>query len=127
MFPRGTCSIRRHVVPAQGDKEFNTEAGLLARLRHPHVVRLLGVCAAGDHRIAVTSLARGGSLRSALDRGALSWRARVAIALGVVRGVAYLHEAPLVHRDLTSANVLLDADGRAQIAVRLWAPCSAGL
>ncbi len=37
----------------QGDKEFNTEAALLARLRHPHVVALLGVCATGDHRIAV--------------------------------------------------------------------------
>ncbi len=93
MFPLGTCSVKRLVVPTQGDKEFNTEAGLLARLRHPHVVELLGVCAAGDHRIAVTGLARGGSLRSALDRGALSWRARVAIALGVARGVAYLHEA----------------------------------
>lgn len=41
------------LVRWQGDKEFNTEAALLARLRHPHVVALLGVCATGDHRIAV--------------------------------------------------------------------------
>ncbi|KAK9842331.1 hypothetical protein WJX81_007193 [Elliptochloris bilobata] len=103
----------------QGDKEFNTEAALLARLRHPHVVALLGVCAAGNHRIAVTELARRGSLRGALDRSALGWRARVAVALGIARGVAYLHEVvhpPLVHRDLTSGNILLGADGRALIA-----------
>ena len=84
--------------PAQGDKEFNTEAALLARLRHPHVVALLGVCAVGEHRIAVTELARG-SLRAALDRGGLGWRARVASALGIARGVTYLHEVGLWPRN----------------------------
>ena len=137
------------------------------------MVALLGVCAAGEHRIAVTALAPCGSLRAALDGKELSWRARLAVALGVARGAAYLHEVgrqascslfsmpacamvprvwpiggysakaclrmsltstgmgaqgvhpPLVHRDLTSSNILLGADGRAMIAVRAGSLASA--
>jgi hypothetical protein len=42
--------------------------------------------------VQVTALAPGGSLRGALDAGALGWADRVAAAAGVAAGVAYLHE-----------------------------------
>lgn len=93
---------------AQGDAEFNVEVHLLSRLRHPHLVRLVGVCVEGSHRAAVFELMLGGCLRTALDAGPtrgvpssaakplprhpLTWLARLNIALGAAAGLAFLHE-----------------------------------
>ncbi len=44
------------MVHAQGDKEFNVEVAMLARLRHRSVVKLLGICVEGDQRVAVFEL-----------------------------------------------------------------------
>lgn len=41
----------------QGDKEFAIEVNLLNTLQHPNIVRLLGICSEGDHRLAVFELA----------------------------------------------------------------------
>ena len=93
---------------AQGDAEFNVEVDMLSRLRHPNLVRLLGVCVEGTHRAAVFELMLGGCLRAALDAGALpeivstpaqplprhplGWMSRLKVALGAAAGLAYLHE-----------------------------------
>ncbi|BDA45744.1 probable receptor-like cytoplasmic kinase 185 at N-terminal half [Coccomyxa sp. Obi] len=119
----------------QGDKEFNVEVSILSRLHHPSIVKLLGVCVDGDQRIAVFELLSRGSLSSALDlekgsssgsaRGAgfrrpdrqhLTWQQRVQIALGLAHGLAYMHQERLVHRDVTSGNVLLTEGAHARIA-----------
>ena len=93
---------------AQGDQEFNVEVDFLMRLRHPNLIRLLGVCVEDSHRAAVFELMPGGSLRAALDAGSasepvcsvaqplprhpLSWAARLKAALGTAAGLAFLHE-----------------------------------
>ena len=91
----------------QGNKEFNVEVSMLGRLRHLNLVTLLGICTEGDHRLAVFDFMAGGSLRDRLDaarrpqqpepghsspRPKLLWPARVNVALGAARGLAYLHE-----------------------------------
>lgn len=102
----------------QGDKEFNIEVSILAKLKHPNVVSLLGVCVEGDHRLAVFDLCPGGSLRGALDAGrrargllaasqpqaqhlhrapfgrktVLEWAERLQVAHGTACGLAFLHE-----------------------------------
>ena len=49
----------------QGDREFSIEVNLLNALRHPNIVRLLGICTEEDHRLAVFELAT-------LARGSMS-------------------------------------------------------
>ncbi|CAL8470674.1 g10216 [Coccomyxa elongata] len=116
----------------QGDKEFNVEVSILSRLHHPGIVKLLGVCVDGDQRIAVFELLLRGSLSSALDlekgsssgragvrqpeRQHLTWQQRVQIALGLAHGLAHMHQERLVHRDVTSGNVLLTEGAHARIA-----------
>ncbi|CAA6655862.1 unnamed protein product [Spirodela intermedia] len=89
---------------------------MLVVLEHPNLVKLVGYCAEGDQRLLVYEFMPQGSLESHIHdlptgREALRWDARVKIALGAARGVSYLHHAmnpSVIHRDIKSANILLD-------------------
>ncbi|KAK8567261.1 hypothetical protein V6N12_005857 [Hibiscus sabdariffa] len=91
------------------------ELRFLNRLNHPNVVKLVGYCNEGDHRIVVYEYMCKGSLDAHLLREnytELNWSRRIKIAIGVARAVDYLHSCatPVIHRDLKASNVLLDAD-----------------
>ncbi|CAA7399597.1 unnamed protein product [Spirodela intermedia] len=100
----------------QGSKEFIVEVLMLIVLRHSNLVNLIGFCADGDERLLVYEYMPQGSLESHLcglhpEREPLGWNARVKIALGAAKGLAYLHDVanpPVIYRDLKSANILLD-------------------
>ncbi|XP_022993867.1 calcium/calmodulin-regulated receptor-like kinase 1 [Cucurbita maxima] len=106
----------------QGEKEFQTEVMLLGRLHHRNLVNLIGYCAErGEHMLVYVYMSKG-SLASHLysdKNGLLSWNVRVRIALDVARGLEYLHDGavpPVIHRDIKSANILLDQSMRARVA-----------
>ncbi|XP_042407186.1 calcium/calmodulin-regulated receptor-like kinase 1 isoform X2 [Zingiber officinale] len=106
----------------QGEKEFHTEVLLLGRLHHRNLVNLVGYCAEkGQHMLIYVYMANG-SLASHLyseKYQVLSWDLRVNIALDVARGLEYLHDGavpPVIHRDIKSANILLDHSMRARVA-----------
>ena len=94
------------------------EAALLARVDHPHVVRLRNVVECPDGtRALVLDLAGGGSLRDLVAaRGVLTAGETVTLAVGLGRTLADLHALGLVHGDLTPGNVLLTDDGRPLVA-----------
>ncbi|CAL9046077.1 calcium/calmodulin-regulated receptor-like kinase 1 isoform X2 [Musa acuminata AAA Group] len=106
----------------QGEKEFQTEVLLLGRLHHRNLVNLVGYCAEKGQHILIYVYMTNGSLASHLyseEHEALRWDLRVNIALDVARGLEYLHDGavpPVVHRDIKSANILLDHSMRARVA-----------
>ncbi|XWS29832.1 hypothetical protein CRYUN_Cryun24cG0063700 [Craigia yunnanensis] len=100
----------------QAEKEFKVEVEAIGRVRHKNLVRLLGYCAEGAHRILVYEYVNNGNLEQWLhgDVGpcsSLTWEIRMNIILGTAKGLTYLHEGlepKVVHRDIKSSNILLD-------------------
>ncbi|KAM4748876.1 interleukin-1 receptor-associated kinase 4 [Rhinophrynus dorsalis] len=92
--------------------EFYQEIQTMAKCQHENLVKLLGFSNDGDHHCLVYMYMPNGSL---LDRLAclnnttpLSWLMRCNIAHGTANGIRYLHQNNHVHRDIKSANILLD-------------------
>ncbi|XP_024027901.1 receptor-like serine/threonine-protein kinase ALE2 [Morus notabilis] len=101
-----------------GGREFLAEVEMLSRLHHRNLVKLFGICTEGQTRCLVYEIVPNGSVESHLhgiDKEAdpLDWDARMKIALGAARGLAYLHEDSnprVIHRDFKSSNILLEHD-----------------
>ncbi|CAN6223289.1 unnamed protein product [Urochloa humidicola] len=93
----------------QGFPEYQQEVVLLSKLDHPHIVKLIGVCA--ESCSLVYELLPNGTLLDRLSKGLL-WKDRVRILAEQRSALAYLHSRrphAIIHADLKLANILLDA------------------
>ncbi|KAL1338810.1 hypothetical protein HN51_033393 [Arachis hypogaea] len=115
-------------VVGEGEKgltEFNSEIAVLTKVRHRHLVELIGHCLDGHEGLLVYEYMPQGPLSRHLfdwkDEGIkpLEWKQRLIIALDVARGVEYLHNLAqqiFIHRDLKPSNILLGHDLRAKVS-----------
>ncbi|KAI8023140.1 putative receptor-like protein kinase [Camellia lanceoleosa] len=108
----------------QAEKEFRVEVEAIGHVRHKNLVRLLGYCVEGTHRLLVYEYVNNGNLEQWLhgamrQHGNLTWEARMKILLSTAKALAYLHEAiepKVVHRDIKSSNILIDDDFSAKVS-----------
>ncbi|XP_055833741.1 probable serine/threonine-protein kinase PBL5 isoform X2 [Solanum dulcamara] len=99
----------------QGNREFIVEVLTLSMADHPNLVKLIGYCVEGHHRVLVYEYMPLGSLEDHLhdpwpDKKRLDWNTRMKIAAGAARGLEYLHDKmkpPVIYRDLKGSNILL--------------------
>ena len=107
------------IVDLNADEDFRKECDALQRVSSPHLLTFygFGTTAAGSGFI-VTELMLGGSLEDVLHdtERKLPWETRMKIALQVALGMEHLHQRHMLHRDLKSANVLLDEELRAKVS-----------
>ncbi|KAG0552050.1 hypothetical protein BDA96_01G475300 [Sorghum bicolor] len=107
---------------AHDDYGFSAEIQTLGRIRHRHIVRLLGFAANRETNLLVYEYMPNGSLGEVLHGkkgGHLQWATRFKIAVEAAKGLCYLHHdcsPPILHRDVKSNNILLDADFEAHVA-----------
>ncbi|PWA37578.1 S-locus glycoprotein domain-containing protein [Artemisia annua] len=108
---------------SQGEKQFRSEVSTIGTIQHINLVRLRGFCAEGDSKLLVYDYLPNGSLHSHLfhekQDNVLNWKTRYHIALGIARGLVYLHEKCrdcIIHCDIKPENILLDADFHPKIA-----------
>nr|CAD1836045.1 unnamed protein product [Ananas comosus var. bracteatus] len=110
-----------------GDDDLAGEVALLGRLRHRNIVRVVGYMRNDSDTMILYEYMPNGSLWEALHGGGnggagrllVDWVARYNVAAGIAQGLAYLHHdcrPPVIHRDVKSSNVLLDANLEARIA-----------
>ncbi|KAL1209213.1 Receptor-like protein kinase [Cardamine amara subsp. amara] len=106
-----------------GHKQFKAEVELLLRVHHKNLVSLVGYCEKGKELALVYEYMANGDLKEFLSekRGesVLRWGTRLQIALEAAQGLEYLHKGcrpPIVHRDVKTANILLDEHFQAKLA-----------
>ncbi|XP_074312992.1 receptor protein kinase TMK1-like [Silene latifolia] len=112
-------------IVGKGLNEFKSEITVLTKVRHRHLVALLGYCLDGNEKLLVYEYMPQGTLSRYIFNWAeeglkpLEWTRRLSIALDVARGVEYLHNLAhqsFIHRDLKPSNILLGDDMRAKVA-----------
>jgi hypothetical protein len=116
-------AVKRFHVVETGDisdvnkKSFENEIKALTEVRHRNIVKLHGFCTSGDYMYLVYEYLERGSLAKTLygedGKKKLDWDVRMKVIQGVAHALAYLHHdcnPPIVHRDITLNNILLESD-----------------
>ncbi|CAN6331733.1 unnamed protein product [Urochloa humidicola] len=129
-MPGGEVVAVKRIVAAGGGGGFQAEVETLGRIRHRHIVRLLAFCSSSSSsepeaasRLLVYEYMVNGSLGEMLHGSeggmALTWAARLRVATEAAKGLCYLHHdcsPAILHRDVKSNNILLDARMEAHVA-----------
>ncbi|KAJ6931619.1 hypothetical protein NC652_014958 [Populus alba x Populus x berolinensis] len=98
--------------------EFNQEVLIMRKVHHKNVVKFIGACTRPPSLCIITEFMSGGSMYDFLrkQKGSLSLQSLLRVAIDVSEGMHCLHQNNIVHRDLKSANLLMDENGVAKVA-----------
>ncbi|XP_044500851.1 MDIS1-interacting receptor like kinase 2-like [Mangifera indica] len=113
----------QHVVEMGDQKAFTSEIKALTEIQHRHIVKFYGFCSHIRHSFVIYEFLERGSLATILSNEEkakeLGWSNRMNVIKGVAKALSYMHHdcsPPIVHRDISSKNVLLDMEYEAHVS-----------
>ncbi|XXG78195.1 hypothetical protein AAC387_Pa08g2187 [Persea americana] len=115
-LPNGHLVAVKMLNKSKGNgQEFINEVATIGRIHHVNIVQLIGFCSKGSKRALIYDFMPNGSLEKYIfsqeGESPLSWEKLYDIALGVARGIRYLHrgcDVQILHFDIKPHNILLD-------------------
>lgn len=125
MYRRGNKDIRyavkefrkmaKNESPAEYEEKVKSEFTIAKSLQHPNIVKTYRLCTRNGRWNHVMEFCAQGELFSLIQRNYLSDSDKLCLFKQVVRGVAYLHENGIAHRDIKLENLLLTDEGHVKI------------
>ncbi|TYI62127.1 hypothetical protein E1A91_D10G223800v1 [Gossypium mustelinum] len=104
-------------------KAFESEIAALLEIKHRNIVQMYGFCKHRKHSFLVFEFVEKGSLKMVLSNNEqaeeLDWKKRLNVVKGLANALSYMHHdcsQPIIHRDISSNNVLLDSDYEAHVS-----------
>ncbi|XP_037473929.1 MDIS1-interacting receptor like kinase 2-like [Triticum dicoccoides] len=105
------------------ERRFRSEMEILTQIRQRSIVKMYGFCSHPVYKFLVYDYIQQGSLHGILENQELAkeldWKKRIALATDVAQAISYLHHEcspPIIHRDITSNNILLDTSFKAFVS-----------
>ncbi|GJS87097.1 kinase-like domain, phloem protein 2-like protein [Tanacetum coccineum] len=125
-FPKRCSMVAiKRILGIKGKQGFFAEIEMLTSCKHQNIVSLLGYCDEDSHMILVYEYVSNGSLDDYLENSSkmtnFTWARRIRLCLNIANGLKYLHsntedKQMIVHRDIKSANILLNNNLEGKIA-----------
>ncbi|AES62939.2 putative dual-specificity kinase TKL-Pl-4 family [Medicago truncatula] len=110
--------LKAEHVSSEMQKEFAQEVYIMRKVRHKNVVQFMGACTQPPRLCIVTEFMSGGSVYDYLhkQKGFFKFPTVLKVAIDVSKGMNYLHQHNIIHRDLKAANLLMDENGVVKVA-----------
>lgn len=123
LSPDNIVAVKKLHSSSVNQNGFLNEIRALTMIKHRNILKLLGFCSTAHHSFLMYEYLEGGSLARILsiteEAKRLDWLKRVNIIKGISRALAYMHHdcsPPIVHRDISSNNILLDSEYEARVS-----------
>nr|XP_010935196.1 serine/threonine-protein kinase STY46 isoform X3 [Elaeis guineensis] len=99
-------------------REFAQEVYIMRKVRHKNIVQFIGACTRPPSLCIVTEFMSGGSVYDFLhkQKGVFKLPALLRVAIDISKGMDYLHQNNIIHRDLKAANLLMDENEVVKVA-----------
>ncbi|XP_020589176.1 serine/threonine-protein kinase STY46-like [Phalaenopsis equestris] len=110
--------FKSEYVSVDMQRDFAQEVYIMRKVRHKNVVKFIGACTKPPNLFIVTEYLSGGSVYDYLhtQQGVFSLPSLLRVAIDVSKGMNYLHQNNIIHRDLKTANLLMDENEVVKVA-----------
>lgn len=97
-------------------RQFEAEAALLARLRHPNIVNIIDRKEVLGLPVIIMEFVEGESLKDILLRRSVGINEMISIIVQIRNGLGYIHSQGIIHRDIKPSNILIDNMNNVKLA-----------